>query len=203
MGGVYNPFNLGLYTFTHQNPVKYVDPDGRVTGVLGTFVVLAGATAIIVATQSPKEREKATRALGQAWTNFKENTKQDIKNLKDWFLNESSEPEGDKGTDKPSLLDPQGEKHVLDGDEEGGGHAPGTGNPGKSEFPADWSRDKILGEISDVATDPNSSRKPGRDGRTVVEGTRDRVDIRVIVDPKGRIESGWPKKGPGVVQNPE
>jgi hypothetical protein len=30
MGGVYNPFNLGLYTYTHQNPVRYSDPDGNV-----------------------------------------------------------------------------------------------------------------------------------------------------------------------------
>lgn len=31
MGGVYNSFNLGLYTYTHLNPIKYLDPDGRLT----------------------------------------------------------------------------------------------------------------------------------------------------------------------------
>ncbi len=29
MGGVFNPFNLDGYQFTHNNPVKYVDPDGN------------------------------------------------------------------------------------------------------------------------------------------------------------------------------
>jgi len=29
MGGVFNSFNLGLYSYGHLNPVKYTDPDGR------------------------------------------------------------------------------------------------------------------------------------------------------------------------------
>ena len=29
MGGIYNPFNLGMYTYVHQNPVKLVDPNGN------------------------------------------------------------------------------------------------------------------------------------------------------------------------------
>jgi len=29
MGGVFNSFNLGLYTYGHLNPVKFVDPDGN------------------------------------------------------------------------------------------------------------------------------------------------------------------------------
>ena len=28
-GGVFNSFNLGLYTYGHQNPIKLVDPDGN------------------------------------------------------------------------------------------------------------------------------------------------------------------------------
>lgn len=57
----------------------------------------------------------------------------------------------------------------------------------------------VVGEVSDVATDPESKRAPGRGGRTVVEGTRDGVDIRVIVDPGGRIVTGFPTN---VTRNP-
>jgi hypothetical protein len=101
--------------------------------------------------------------------------------------------EGAPKEEKPSLLDPTGEEHILEGDATGGGHRSGTGNPGKSEFPQSWSDEKIAGEISDVATDPDSKREPGRRGRTVVNDTRDGVDIEVIVEPNGRIVTGYPK----------
>jgi RHS repeat-associated protein len=29
MGGVFNPANLALFSYAHQNPLRYVDPDGR------------------------------------------------------------------------------------------------------------------------------------------------------------------------------
>ncbi|MCD2452400.1 EndoU domain-containing protein [Methylicorpusculum oleiharenae] len=98
--------------------------------------------------------------------------------------------------DKPNLLDPTAEDHIIYGDKTGGGHRAGTGNPGKTEFPTDWSDDKIKGEISDVATDPASSVSPGRNGRQVVEGTRDGIDITVIVDSNGRIVTGFPTNVP-------
>ena len=52
-------------------------------------------------------------------------------------------------------------------------------------IPPDWSDDKIIGEIESVANDPASSRTVQPNGRTRVEGIRDGVDIRVIVDPDG------------------
>ncbi len=111
----------------------------------------------------------------------------------------SNGPLGTNSGDKPNLLDDKGETHVLDGDATGGGHRPGTGKPGKSEFPSNWSDDKIRGEISDVATDPNSTRTPGRGGRTIVQGTRDGIDITVVVESGskgGRIVTGFPTNVP-------
>jgi hypothetical protein len=31
MGGVFNSLNFGMYTYGHQNPVKFTDPDGNAT----------------------------------------------------------------------------------------------------------------------------------------------------------------------------
>jgi hypothetical protein len=47
-----------------------------------------------------------------------------------------------------------------------------------------------LGEISDVATDPEAERHTEGD-RTISEGTRDGVDIRTVDDGQ-RIITGYP-----------
>lgn len=94
------------------------------------------------------------------------------------------------------LASPQRRRHILDGDATGGGHRPGTAEPGKSEFPKGWSDDKIMHEISDVATDPNAAARVGHGGRTITEGTRDGIDIRVIQEHNGDIVSGFPTNVP-------
>lgn len=38
LGGILNSGNLGVYTYGHQNPLKFVDPDGRV--IFGAVVKL-------------------------------------------------------------------------------------------------------------------------------------------------------------------
>jgi hypothetical protein len=87
--------------------------------------------------------------------------------------------------------------HILDGDATGGGHGAGRGIPGKSEFPGRWSDQETLDNISDVVRDPTSiwSQQSGPSGslytnagtptRWVVTGTRDGIDIKVIVSPAG------------------
>jgi hypothetical protein len=92
------------------------------------------------------------------------------------------------------LSDPKGRTHILDGDQTGGGHRPGTGNSGKSEFPASWSDDKIMEYISDVATDP-TARVTQRGATIIREATREGIDIRVIIR-NGRIVSGFPTNVP-------
>lgn len=102
--------------------------------------------------------------------------------------------------DKPSVIDEKGKKHILEGDgpDGGGGHRSGTGKPGKSEFPSDWSDEKIEGEISDIATDPSIEWiGPNRNGYMVGTGVRDGVEIQVVKDLKsGRIVTGYPTNLP-------
>lgn len=100
----------------------------------------------------------------------------------------------DDAIEKPSLLDAKAEQHTLSGDSSGGGHRPGTGKPGKSEFPAGWSDEKIKGELSDIATDPATKwSKPDSRGYVSGVATRDGVEIKVIYDTKkGRIVTGYP-----------
>jgi Bacterial EndoU nuclease len=110
--------------------------------------------------------------------------------------------------DRPALdalrVTPEREKHILDGDSTGGGHRHGTGKPGKTEFPASWSDEKIIDTLVDVARRPG--RAPGHqewNDRWVARGTRDDVEMVAVITRDGCIWSGWPLPGgPGVVKNP-
>ena len=98
------------------------------------------------------------------------------------------------------LTDAQGKAHILDGEVRpdgsySGGHRPGTGYSGKSEFPKGWSDEKILHEISDVATDPAAVRTAQGPNTQIVTGTRGGVEIKVVVR-NGRIVTGYPTNTP-------
>jgi filamentous hemagglutinin len=104
---------------------------------------------------------------------------------------------GDGGNN--SLLDPQAENHVLNGDGTGGGHLSGVGLPGKSEFPTTWGAQDITNAISDIATDPATqwSAPSAGNGYVTGTGTINGVDIKVVVNPStGRIVTGYPTNLP-------
>jgi hypothetical protein len=83
--------------------------------------------------------------------------------------------------------------HILDGDGTGGGHL-WPGAAGKTPFPSSWSGGQIMHAISDIATDPAAWRNAVQQGsRTVLVGTRDGVEIRVVVNSStGEIVTGYP-----------
>ncbi len=102
-------------------------------------------------------------------------------------------------------ITPERRTHILDGDAYGGGHRHGTGKPGKTEFPASWSDEKIIDTLLDVARRPDRvPQRQDRNGHWVTRGTRDDMDVVAIVAGDGRVWSGWPLPGgPGVVKNPK
>ena len=115
------------------------------------------------------------------------------------------------GRAKPNLASPESTKHILTGNETGGGHI-WPGNPGKTPFPPSWSGARIMGETSDIATNPNYTLKPvtGNGGLFTNKGTPakfevidpatgahpvvGKVPIKVIVEPAGRgIVTSYPR----------
>ena len=96
-----------------------------------------------------------------------------------------------------SQINSQQRTHILEGDATGG-HGTGRGISGKSEFPPQWSDDEAINYISDIIEDPNSiwlqqNGKPGakytKTGKLVrwqIDGIRDGVKIRIIVEPDGK-----------------
>ena len=130
----------------------------------------------------------------------------------------------------PNLVTPQRRIHILEGDHLGGGHRFGAGIPGKTEFPAWWIDERIIGNISAIYTDPviQWTQQEGPGAGTIHNGPgntlphiltnagnhvryrttvdRDRVQIRVAAKPGlAEILSGFPIRngGRGVYTNPE
>jgi RHS repeat-associated protein len=189
-----DPHSFNRYAYANNNPYKYVDPDGRssVLAVTGMGILVIGGAYYALAPPSKQQEmrqsiERLSRAIGNALYSESAGSGDGAK----------AEPKKGEAA-KPSLLDPKGETHVLDGDSTGGGHRPGTGKPGKSEFPNGWSDDRIKGEISDIATDPETKwSNPDKRGYITGSGTRDGVDIKVVYDTKGgRIVTGYPTNRP-------
>jgi hypothetical protein len=100
---------------------------------------------------------------------------------------------------------PERTKHILDGDDTGGGHRHGTGNPGETEFPASWSDKKVIDTILDVARRPDEPPTyQDWNKRWLVRGTREEITTMVVIADDGQIWTGWPRPGgPGVVKNPK
>lgn len=95
--------------------------------------------------------------------------------------------------------------HLLDGDQRGGGgHRHGTGERGKTEFPADWADDRIVDAVLAVAREPEQTpERQSWNERWRVSGRHDGVQIVAIVESGGQIWTAWPREdSPGVVRNP-
>jgi hypothetical protein len=83
----------------------------------------------------------------------------------------------------------------------GGGHGAGRGLSGKVEYPARWSDDEAIEHVMSVAREPDGAiRQP--DGTFRAWGTRDNVDLRVIVTELGDVVTAYPIGGDGIVTNP-
>lgn len=102
------------------------------------------------------------------------------------------------------LSSPEVRRHILKGDTKWhtGGHSyPGL--KGKTLFPKNWSDNKIMDSISDIATDPNLPWKVNKKTkgfqRYSAIGKRNGIDIKVIVEPKGKgIVTGYPIPHKGI-----
>lgn len=73
-------------------------------------------------------------------------------------------------------------KHILYGDKTGGGHLHGIGNPCKSEFPAHWSKDEIINNITRAAANDNIDWKEQANGYATTEAQIEDLKVRIVID---------------------
>lgn len=72
--------------------------------------------------------------------------------------------------------------HILHGDRSGGGHLYGTGKPCKSEFPANWNAQKIIGTVEQAAANDNIPWKRQDNGYYVADIMSENLRIRIVLN---------------------
>jgi len=98
------------------------------------------------------------------------------------------------------IVTAQRKQHILYGDKNGGGHLHGTGHACKSEFPADWSADKVIRTVETQAANDNLRWTQQDNGYYVAETPVEQVKIRIVVDAdKKNIITAYPVN---VARNP-
>ena len=79
------------------------------------------------------------------------------------------------------IIPPNRQRHILEGDETGGGHKFGAGK-NKPEFPQSWSDEQILNNGADIATDSKLNWTWQDRGTWFVQGIIDNINIGVVID---------------------
>lgn len=101
-------------------------------------------------------------------------------------------------------LTPERRRHILDGDPDGrgGGHRPGTGRGGKTEFPAHWTDDEIISRVMQTARAPQRGFWNTDHKKFNVFAEYDGVTVLVSVSRQGKVVTAYPLPGgKGVVKN--
>lgn len=168
------------------------DPTGRPSQQSGNINAANGVTSAQQATGEAATRGRAGQGAGTG-------------NPQGRPTNQWGNVQGNPPNPANININPGRRVHILDGDGDGvgGGHAPGTGLPNKTEFPDRWEDDVIIDQVVDVARNPDQPPIQQDNDRWVARGTRDGVDIEVVINPDGTIWTAYPTGGRGVVRNDE
>ena len=106
------------------------------------------------------------------------------------------------------ILSPEAKQHILYGDKPGSGGHMWPGQEGKTVFPEGWSADKIVHEIGDVVTSPETKwyaqtetggiyTAKGDPAKWVAYEVRDGVRMRIVYQPAtGKVITAFPDDAP-------
>ncbi|ROP48904.1 filamentous hemagglutinin [Enterobacter sp. BIGb0383] len=102
------------------------------------------------------------------------------------------------------ILSPEMKQHILYGDKPGSGGHQFPGRPGKTAFPNNWSAEKIINDVGDIATSPDTQwfaqtgtggiyTSKGKPANWVSYEVRDGVRVRVVFQPAtGKVVTAFP-----------
>lgn len=91
------------------------------------------------------------------------------------------------------VLSSYAEKHMLYGDDRGGGHLHGIGKACKSEFPAHWEASEVISHVKNIAANDNLDWEKQKNGYHVAEEMIEKVRVRVVLNKdKTKIVTAYP-----------
>ena len=91
------------------------------------------------------------------------------------------------------VLSDYAKEHILYGNNRGGGHKHGIGKPCKSEFPENWSDEKIFFTVKKIAANDNLPWEQQDNGYYVSEYNEGNIRVRVVMgDQKKRVVTAYP-----------
>nr|WP_318842549.1 EndoU domain-containing protein [Pseudomonas aeruginosa] len=115
---------------------------------------------------------------------------------------------GGGGKGYVDILSHEAKQHILYGDKPGSGGHLWPGQAGKTVFPQNWSADKIVHEVGDIATSPSTKwyaqtgtggvyTSKGDPAKWVAYEVRDGVRMRVVYQPAtGKVITAFPDNAP-------
>ncbi|MCM8577485.1 DUF637 domain-containing protein, partial [Pseudomonas aeruginosa] len=115
---------------------------------------------------------------------------------------------GGGGKGYVDILSHEAKQHILYGDKPGSGGHMWPGQAGKTVFPQNWSADKIVHEVGDIATSPSTKwyaqtgtggvyTSKGDPAKWVAYEVRDGVRMRVVYQPAtGKVITAFPDNAP-------
>lgn len=95
------------------------------------------------------------------------------------------------------VLTPYAREHILYGNNSGGGHLYGVGEPCKSEFPQSWDSEDIVSVVTQQAANDNLKWTQQNNGYYVSEKMHGDVRVRLVLsDDRSRIITAYPVNQP-------
>ncbi len=92
---------------------------------------------------------------------------------------------GARNTEGDPRLSAAREQHILYGDDSGGGHHHSANRPCKTEFPDNWTAEKIIETVKKLAANDNADWRLEDNGYYVAEQPYEGLDVRIVLDQEG------------------